>query len=187
VLETHPEIVELPHQKMAVVHTIGNPEYVMHLALPPLCSSVYRLKCARKKLGNDFRLDHFRVRLLNSPELPRQDWHCVWGLPIPEDTTSLPQRFPYTEVEIETWQYGMTAQVIYRGSGGHGDYTPREQATAFLRTYIALHGYEAAGYLEEEYLVGPEPELQRIRLRLPVKMLGIARLLGPTRQLTPAR
>jgi hypothetical protein len=170
-----PEIVHLPSQKMAVVHTLGDPERVMHLVLPPLCSSVYGLKCERRREGRDFKLDHFRVRWLDTDpsqarHAPRAEWHAVWGLPIPADTTALPQRYPHVEVELETWEYGTVAQLTYRGPGLQAGRAHRQQSEACLREFIARNGYAIAGPLEEEFLVGPEPRLQRTRLRLPIAM-----------------
>lgn len=181
-LGQQPEIIELPRQKMAVVHTIGAPDRVMHLVLPALYSSVYKLSRNLKRMGKDFRISHMRVRWpevhpSTDPEqspVPEEQRHGIWGLPIPEDTASLPQRVPHVEVEIETWEYGTVAQIIHKGPlSEEGPDVKR------LEDFIAENGYEVAGGLEEEYLVGPEPEIQRTVVRYPVKMRKVTTALGP--------
>ncbi len=171
--DMQPEIVQLPGQKMAVIHTIGDPDQCMHLVLPPLYSSVYRLKYERRKEGKDFKLDHFRARWLNAEFAPMEELHSIWGLPIPEDTSSLPQRFPHVEVEIEMWEYGTIAQLTYRGPGLSIGRARRLQAMECLKDFVSRNGYESTGLFEEEYLMGPEPEIQRTRLQFLVKMQPI--------------
>jgi effector-binding domain-containing protein len=168
--DLRPEIVNLPEQRMAVLRTLGDPERLLPFVLPPLYSSVYALNCERKKSGKDFSLEHFRVRRLDADLLPRAQWHVVWGLPIPEDTASLPQRFSRVRVEIETWKYGTVAQLVYKGPSSSTGRARQEQAIICLKDYINRHDYEISGPLEEEYLVGPEPKIQRTRLRFPATM-----------------
>jgi len=45
-----------------------------------------------------------------------EEWTHIIGLPIPEDTTSLPQKAPEIEVKIETWEYGSVAQILLLGA-----------------------------------------------------------------------
>jgi hypothetical protein len=162
---------------MAVVHTAGDPERVMHLVLPALYSSVYRLNCELRNIGRDFRTGHLRVRWPNAHLMPIEQWHGVWGLPIPEDVTSLPQTYSHIAVEIETWEYGTVAQVIHRGS-----HIEEETDIERLKAFIAENGCEIAGALEEEWLVGPEPKIEKILVRYPVRGQKLLTALGPVRE-----
>ena len=175
--DSHPVdllITDMPLQKMAVVHTVGSPERVMHLILPALYSAVYRLNHDLREVGRDFRVGHLRVRWPDAHLMPRDRWHGIWGLPIPEDTLSLPQRFPYVGVEIETWKYGTVAQIVHHGPSGE-----EETDIARLKLFIAEMGYEVDGPLEEEYLAGPDPEHQKTIVRYPVRLQRHPTALGP--------
>ncbi|GAI56256.1 unnamed protein product, partial [marine sediment metagenome] len=44
--------------------------------------------------------------------VPIDEWTHIIGLPIPEDTTSLPQKVAGIEAKIETWEYGTVAQIL---------------------------------------------------------------------------
>jgi hypothetical protein len=119
--EPRPEILGPSRRKMAVVHAVGDPDRVMHLILPGLYSSVSSLKRDLKRVGRDFKVDNLHVRWPDAHLMPRQQWHGVWGLPIPEGIASLPQRVlpvEVEEVEIETWEPGPVARVIHHGPLG---------------------------------------------------------------------
>jgi hypothetical protein len=181
-----PEIVEMTTRKMAVVHTSGDPDRVMHLVLPALYSAVYKLNCSLRRAGKGFPLEHLRVRWPDAANLPLHLRHGIWGLPIPDETNLLPQRFPYIAVEIETWQYGTTAQLLHVGS-------PYEDGADLerLRAFVTGCGYEIAGDYEEELLSGlsgsggPSAVPQKIMLRFPVRKpakLTLSSALGPVRE-----
>src|SRR5919199_1669464 len=110
-----PRIVEMPRQKMAVVYTQGDPNVVGPTVLPALYRAVYTLKFANKKKGDDFKVGPLRARWPNLPHVPKDQWHGIWGLPIPDDTTSLPQKVPGVDVRIEAWEYGTVAEILHRG------------------------------------------------------------------------
>lgn len=174
------EIIELPCQRMAVVHTVGDPDRVMHLVLPALYSSVHALNRDLRNLGRDFRVGHLRVRWPDAHIAPIFQWHGIWGLPIPEDITFLPQMCRHIAVETETWEYGTVAQVVHKG--------PRSQralSIELLNLYIAENGYAIAGPLEEEWLIGPEPNLEKILVRYPVRSQKLLTAPGPVREPGP--
>ena len=166
------EIVVMPNQRMAVVHLVGDPDRVMHFVLPALYSSVHSLNSQLHETGKDFRVGCLRVRWPEARDgqiVVREEWHGVWGLPIPTDTlslppTTLPRRFPHIEVEIETWEYGTVAQITHNGPS-----LEEESDIEQLERFIVESGYDVAGPLEEEYLAGPEPYRQKILVRYPVK------------------
>lgn len=162
--EEEPQFLVMPPQKMAVVHAVGDPDKVMHLVLPALYSAVHKLDSDLRRAGRDFRIGHLRARWPDVNTRPKSQWHGVWGLPVPGDTILLPQRFAHVQVELETWEYGTVAQMVHRGPGGEEGEDVRR-----LKAFIAENGYSLAGALEEEYLVGPEPEIRKTLIRFPVK------------------
>ncbi len=160
-----PEIVEMPPQKMAVVSARGAPDRVFSEVLPALYSSVYTLKFDLKKKGlPTFKVEKLRARYPDAHLVSKEEWTIVAGLPIPEDTTSLPQKVPEKEVKIEIWEYGMVAQVIHLGPYDE-EYTTIEG----LHRFVEANGYEIAGMHEEEYLTMPDVKVPKTIIRYPVR------------------
>src|SRR6476469_2301724 len=83
-----PQIVEMPSQTMAVVYTKGDPNIVGKEALPALYGAVYTLKFSLKKRGLDFKVGSLRARWPSSLDVSKEEWVGIWGLPIPEGTSS---------------------------------------------------------------------------------------------------
>jgi hypothetical protein len=172
-----PYIIELPAQKMAVVHTTGEPGRVMELVLPALYSSVYRLKSEHRKEGKaDFKVGPLRARWPDAHLKPKEEWHGIWGLPIPADTMSLAQKVPEVAVEIETWSYGPIAEILHIGP-----YAEEGPTVQMLRDFIEQAGYDIAGTHEEEYLTGPTARVQRTIIRYPVWRNPVT-TLGPVQE-----
>jgi hypothetical protein len=92
------------------------------------------------------------------------EWTHIIGLPIPEDTTSLPQKVAGTEVKIETWEYGTVAQILHLGA-----YDQEQPTVERLHKFIEDSGYEIAGVHEEEYLTSPDAKVVKTIIRYPVK------------------
>ncbi len=111
-----PQILEMPSQKMAVVYGKGTPDKVFSEVMPALYGSVYTLKFDLKKKGlPTFKVSGLRARYPDAHLVPKEEWTHIIALPIPEDTTSLTQKVPDIEVNIETWEYGTVAQILYIG------------------------------------------------------------------------
>jgi len=159
-----PEILEMKAQKMAVVYTKGDPSKVAEKALPALYGSVYKLKFEMKKKGVAFKVGKLRARWPDAHLLPKDQWTGIWGLPVPEDTTSLPQKIPEIEVKLETWNYGTVAQILHVGP-----YSEEEPTVKRLHEFITENGYEIAGIHEEEYLTPPKAKVQKTLIRYPIK------------------
>jgi len=159
-----PQILEMPSQKMAVVYMKGDPNKVMPEFLPALYGSVYKLKFELKKKGIEFKVDKLRARYPNAHLVPKDEWLGICGLPIPEDTTSLPQKVPDIEVKIEQWDYSTVAQILHIGP-----YSEEQATVERLHKFIADSGYEIAGVHEEEYLTRPEAKVQKTIIRYPIK------------------
>jgi len=159
-----PQTLEMPSQKMAVVYMKGEPDKVMPEFLPALYGSVYKLKFELKKKGIEFKVDKLRARWPNAPLIPKEEWLGICGLPIPQDTTSVPQKVPSIEVKIEQWDYSTVAQILHIGP-----YSEEMPTVERLHKFIQESGYEIAGVHEEEYLTTPDAKVQKTLIRYPIK------------------
>lgn len=163
--KTEPQIVDMPSQKMAVVRGKGAPDKVIPEIMPALFGSVYTLKFDLKKKG----LPTFKVtapcsRYTDGLDVPQEQWTIVIGIPIPEDTASLPQKTPGVKVNIETWEYGTVAQILHLGP-----YDQEQPTVERLHKFIGENGYRIAGVHEEEYLTRPDAKVIKTIIRYPVK------------------
>ncbi|MFC2066312.1 GyrI-like domain-containing protein [Chloroflexota bacterium] len=163
--KTEPQILEMPPQKIAAVYGKGAPDKVFPELIPALYGSVYTLKFTLKKGGlPDFKVSGLRARYPDVHLVPKDEWTYIIGLPIPEDTASLPQKVGGTEVKIETWQYGTVAQILHLGP------YDQEQATVErLHQFIGDSGFEIVGMHEEEYVTSPDAKVVKTIIRYQVK------------------
>jgi len=160
-----PQILEMPPQKMAVVYGKGSPNKVFPELMPALYGSVYTLKFDLKKKGlPTFKVSGLRARYPDAHLVPMDEWTHIIGLPIPEDTTSLPQKVAGTEVKIETWKYGTVAQILHLGP-----YDQEYPTVERLHKFIEESGYEIAGVHEEEYLTTPDAKIPKTIIRYSVR------------------
>lgn len=160
-----PEIVEMPPQKMAVVSGKDTPDKVFAELMPALYGSVFTLKFALKKKGlPTFKVSGLRARYPDADIKAKGEWKHVIGLPIPDDTTVLPQKIAGIEVSIETWQYGTVAQIFHLGS-----YSEEVLNIERLHKFIEENGYEIAGPHEEEYLTRPDAKVVKTIIRYEIK------------------
>ena len=163
--KTEPQILEIPPQKMAVVYAKGAPDKVFPEFMPALYGSVYTLKFDLKKKGlPTFKVSGLCARYPDAHLVPMEEWTHLIGLPIPEDTTSLPQKVPNIEVKIETWEYGTVAQILHLGP-----YDQEQPTVDRLHKFIEENGYEIAGMHEEEYLTTPDAKVIKTIIRYPVR------------------
>ena len=163
--KTEPQILEMPPQKMAVVYGKGTPDKVFSELMPALYGSVYTLKFDLKKKGlATFKVTGLRARYPDTYLVPKEEWTHIIGLPIPEDTTSLPQKVPSIEVKIETWEYGKVAQILHLGA-----YDQEQPTIERLHKFIEDNGYQIAGVHEEEYLTTPDAKVVKTIIRYAVK------------------
>ena len=163
--KTDPQLLEMPAQKMAVVFGKGSPAKVFPELVPALYGSVYTLKFDLKKRGlPTFKVTGLRARYPDAHLVPKDEWTHIIGLPIPEDTTSLPRKVAVTEVKIETWGYGTVAQILHIGT-----YDQETANIERLHRFIGDSGYEIAGMHEEEYLTRPDAKVVKTLIRYPVK------------------
>lgn len=165
VARTDPRVLEMPAQKMAVVEGKGAPDKVFSELMPALYGSVYTLKFSLKKQGvPTFKVGALRSRYPNAHLVPKEEWIIRMGLPVPEDTVSLPQKVPGIRVKLETWEYSTVAQILHLGP-----YDTEYGTVARLHQFIEEAGYEMAGTHEEEYLSRPDVKVPRTIIRYPIK------------------
>lgn len=160
-----PQILEIAPQKMAVVTGKGNPEKVFTELMPALYGSAYTLRFDLKKKGLPiFKVSGLRARYPDAHLVPKEEWTHIIGLPVPEDTTSLPQKVADVEVKFETWDYGTVAQILHLGA-----YDQEQPTIERLHKFIEDSGYEIAGLHEEEYLTRPDAKVPKTIIRYPIK------------------
>lgn len=163
--KTDPVILEMPPQKMAVVQGKGAPDVVIAELMPPLFGSVYTLKFDLKKKGVEtFKVGAPRARYPDAQFGKKDDWTIIIGVPVPEDTTYLPQKDPSATVKLETWKYGTIGQILHIGP-----YDQEMPNIEKLQKFIAENGYEIAGPHEEEYLTTPEAKVIKTIIRYEIK------------------
>ncbi|MDD5038083.1 MAG: GyrI-like domain-containing protein [Dehalococcoidales bacterium] len=163
--KTDPQILEIPPQKMAVVYGKGTPDKVFPELMPALYGSVYTLKFDLKKRGlPTFKVSGLRARYPDVLEAPKGKWSIIIGLPVPGDTTSLPQKVAGIEVKLETWEYGTVAQILHLGG-----YDQEQPNIERLHKFIEDNGYEISGLHEEEYLTRPNAKVPKTIISYPIK------------------
>lgn len=164
-LKTDPVIMEMPPQKMAVVQGKGAPDVLISELMPPLFGSVYTLKFDLKKKGLEtFKVSPPRARYPDAHLAKKDAWTIIIGVPVPEDTTSLPQKDPSATVKLEIWKYGTVAQILHIGP-----YDQEVPNIEKLQKFIAENGYEIAGPHEEEYLTTPDAKVMKTIIRYEIK------------------
>ncbi len=153
--ETDPQIIEMPARKMAVVYTKGDPNVVVQQAMPALYGSVMGLGRELAKKGIKFQMGAPCARWPNITDAPRDEWIGIWGLPIPEESESIPQTSKDIEVKIEVWEYGTMAQILHIGP-----FETEPATVEILMNFVSEMGYEMKGAHEEEYLTMPGAAVQ---------------------------
>jgi len=163
--KTDPQILEIASQKMAVVYGKGAPDKVFPEVMPALYGSVYTLKFDLKKKGlPTFKVSGLRARYPDAHLVPKDEWTHIMALPVPDDTTSLPQKVPTPEVRLETWEYGTVAQILHLGP-----YDQEGSTIERLHRFIKDSGYQITGDHEEEYLTRPDAKVIKTLIRYTVK------------------
>lgn len=142
-----PAISARPPQKMIVVEAMGNPNAIAGEVFETLYDLYYRTEGVPS-----WPLPAPRARWPVSPDQPMEEWIGIYGLPVPDTVTALPEHtaVPGLAVSLTTWTYGEVAEFLYIGP-----YDEEQPALQRLRDYINENGYAFVGAHEEEYLKGP--------------------------------
>jgi len=162
-----PAFIDLPNQKMAVVTTVGDPNQVLGAVFPALYGSVFTLKFSLKKAnpkGETFKVMASRGRYPDAHHVPKGKWTIRMGLPVPDDTHSLPQKEPGVEVKLETWEYGSCAIILHIGP-----YSTEGPTIQRLHDFIFDNGRVLNGEHEEWYLTRPTAKVQKTLVLYPVR------------------
>ncbi len=162
--KSNPVIKEKEPQLMAVITTKGDPNTVMEKAMPALYGSVYTLKFQLKKQGVEFKVGKLIGRWPDAHLVPKDEWTGIWGLPVPPETTELPQKSNEYSVRLENWEYGTVAEVLHIGP-----YTEEGPTVEILHNFIEENGYEIAGIHEEEYLTKPDSKVVKTIIKYPIR------------------
>lgn len=143
-----PHITTQSRQKMIIVEIQGDPSVAGKRAFQALFSTFYKLKKGRK----DIKMVPPRARWPKSFDTPRNEWLGIYGLPLPENVTTLPVKKKESDpdVRLAYWEYGEVAEILHRGP-----YSEEYNTIVLLYKFIEENGYKIAGYHEEEYLKGP--------------------------------
>ncbi len=166
--KTDPVILEMPSRKMAVVQGQRAPDKVFPQIFPALYGSVYTLQFSLKKQGLEtFKVSPPRARYPDAHLYPKGEWQIIVGIPVPENTTVLPQKEPGNKVKLETWKYGTVAQILHLGA-----YDQETENIKRLQQFIMEIGYEIAGPHEEEYLSRPDAKVMKTLIRYQIKKRG---------------
>ena len=142
-----PAISTRPPQKMIVVEAKGDPNRIAG----EVFETLYELYYSTGGVPS-WPLPAPRARWPVSPDQPMEEWIGIYGLPVPDTVTALPEHtsVPGMTVSLTTWKYGEVAEYLYTGP-----YDEEQPALQKLRDYIAESGYAYVGAHEEEYLKGP--------------------------------
>lgn len=157
------EILQMPSRRMAVVHSVGDPEVVGERILGALYGAVYNLKFDLKKKGVDYEIEPPRARWTNV-DAPRERWEADWGIPVPEDVDEVFQQIADVPVTVETWEYGSVGQILHVGT-----YEDEAEDVERLRGFIKGTGFKICGPHEEEYISRPGAKEQQTIIRYQVR------------------
>jgi len=161
-----PRIAKLPDQRMLEVRVTGDPTTAGKDAFGQLFKVFYALK--RKTGGLEMAAP--RARWPKSFDTPRNEWVGIYGLPISQTITALPDQDAAIKAVIATWEYGEVAEILHVGS-----YATETTTIRKLHAFIEQQGYEISGPHEEEYLKGPgmflkgDPDTYRTIIRYTIK------------------
>ena len=144
----NPAISELPDQNMLVVEAAGEPGDAASKAFKLLYQVYYKLEGVAK----NSRWAAPRSRWSFDEDAPQEQMAGLFGLPIPDAVTELPEfKNPDNlNINISKWEYGTIAEILHTGP-----YDQEVPTVKRLHDFIEEQGYTVVGAHEEEYLKGP--------------------------------
>lgn len=143
-----PRISQMSDQRMVVVTATGDPNIVGEQAFKLLFDVYFRTDGVKKS----FTPPAPRARWPKPLDTPKAQWIGLYALPVPENTTQLPdnQPPPGLDIALTTWTYGTIAEVLHVGP-----YANEAPTVDRLMAFIRTEGYQVIGEHEEEYAKGP--------------------------------
>lgn len=141
-----PAIKNLPRQKMILAGARGTPGKISGDCIGSLFNMFFSMNYKGKVMAAP------RARWPILPETTENEWVGIFGLPVPEEVTTLPvlKKKNTVEVKIGYWEYGETAEITHVGG-----YDKEQPSVDRLQKFIKDSGYEIAGPHEEVYIKGP--------------------------------
>lgn len=143
-----PQISIKENQKVLVVEAKGDPNIVGEKAFGLVFNLYFKIKDAPKGPGQLVP----RARWPISLDTPQSEWIGLYAMPVPENTTELPEHEadPELTVTLEMWEYGDVAEILHIGP-----YDKEPPTVQRLLDFVKAQGYTVTGVHEEEYLKGP--------------------------------
>ncbi len=107
-----PQIIDKAPEKLLVYEVMGNPNEVGGEAFGALFSTFFKLK---KEHGMDMAVP--RARWPKPLETTKERWLGIYAIPVSESVMEIPEKIreEYPKLKLETWQYGMTAEILHIG------------------------------------------------------------------------
>jgi len=143
-----PRLTRLPDRRVLQVEATGDPAAVAGKAIGLLLQAYFRIPGVPRGGPG---LPAPRARWPVDPATPRESWHGVYALPVPDTIAAFaPLESGGLHVELATWSYGEIAEILHVGP--YADECPTIER---LRRFVAEQGQEPVGEHEEEYVLGP--------------------------------
>jgi len=168
-----PSIVQLPAQRMVEVEVLGDPSTVSARVLPMLYATAYGIRKRYKDAGVVFAVEKLRGRWADGNLKRSKDaWEGRYGLPVPNDTESLPEIKKEKQVAgvnicLATWQYGFVGQILHEGPYSHEASTiERLHQHVLGQGYVAIPDSHEEVYLTDPNKTAPEKMKTILLVRL---------------------
>lgn len=162
-----PRITTIPDQTMLSVTVTGDPAITGKTAFSALFKTYFKLNKA-DRVGEAIP----RARWPKSFDSPRDEWVGIYGMPVAESVTAVPEHESAVPLLVEKWAYGEVAEILH-----HGSYATETGTIERLYQFITDQGYRISGPHEEVYLKGPgmfgpgNPEKYQTIIRYQVEKL----------------
>lgn len=146
-----PCVTYMPDQKMIIVKINGDPNKETERVMGPLYATAYAIRKKYKDAGIVYSVEKLRGRWpATNMSLPKSQWTGVYGLPVPNDVTQLPEIkkekvVPGVEVTLTTWEYGHVGQILH--AGPYSEEWPTMQK---LHEHVESNGYKVMPDTHEE-------------------------------------
>jgi len=146
-----PVIEHMPSQKMIVVDINGDPSKETERVMGPLYATAYAIRKIYKDEGFVFKVEKMRGRWpAENMSLPKSQWTGVYGIPVPNDVTELPEikkekQVSGVEIKLTTWDYGDVGQILHVGP-----YTEEWPTIQQLHGHVESNGYQVIPDSHEE-------------------------------------
>ena len=158
-----PELTRLPRRRVLTVTTVGSPNKVAQRCVNALFGTAYSTKFkAYEPKGKKMQVGLLACRWVNALKAPPAKWEARWGLEVSPFVAGrdLKQADPKTRVKAANWDYGLVAQILYKGP-----YADEWPCIEKLHAFVQEKGYRIVGPHEEEYLTRPDVKLPKTIIR----------------------